>query len=275
MELQTLNSADVLRVHDLLVKDFSTTDNPIAPPGVRSQAIFESAIGRQNTGIGGVLKYADPVLNAATLLFGLCCNHPFHNGNKRTALVATLAHLERNKLVVKGVSDKELEKIILAIATHTTCTLLEPKIAEQWSDLCEADREVGAIGYILRGLVSQVKRGERPITYKRLEEILKSKGYGFENLNARHVDLVRYEARRNFWGTKVLGYKTDSPQVIGSIQFQGRNEVVGKDTIKKVRRLCGLREEDGCDSNSFYDDEAIIDGFINKYRNILRRLANK
>jgi len=150
MELQTLSTTDVLRVHELLVKDFSVTDNPIAPPGVRSDAIFESAVNRQHTSIGGTLKYDEPVLNAATLLFGLCCNHPFHNGNKRTALVSMLAHLERNKLVVKGISDKDLEKIILAVATHETYDLLDGKVQSKLAGFSDSDREVESIAYILR-----------------------------------------------------------------------------------------------------------------------------
>jgi death-on-curing protein len=43
--------------------------------------------------------------------------------------------------------------------------------------------------------------------------------------------------------------------------------------IKALRRLCGLTEADGVDSSAFYDDEAIVDSFVNRYRTVLRRLA--
>jgi len=76
------------------VADFAGTGDPIAPPGVRSMTLLESAVSRQHTALGGRLKYADPVSSAATLLYGICSDHPFHNGNKRTALVAMLVHLD-------------------------------------------------------------------------------------------------------------------------------------------------------------------------------------
>ena len=46
--------------------------------------LLESAIARQDAGFAGQLKYPTAVVNAATLGYGLCLNHPFHNGNKRT-----------------------------------------------------------------------------------------------------------------------------------------------------------------------------------------------
>ena len=31
--------------------------------------------------------------------FGICCDHPFHNGNTRTALVTMLVHLDNNQQI--------------------------------------------------------------------------------------------------------------------------------------------------------------------------------
>ena len=97
MELQTLTTADLTTIHERLVEDFASTRDPISPPGVRSIALLEPAVGRQHTGLGETLKYPRPIENAATLAYGICCHHAFHNGNKRTALVAMLVHLDRNK----------------------------------------------------------------------------------------------------------------------------------------------------------------------------------
>src|SRR6185312_3303683 len=54
-------------------------------PGVRDEGLLDSALARpQNSAV-----YADPDLAglAASYAFGLTRNHPFADGNKRTALV--------------------------------------------------------------------------------------------------------------------------------------------------------------------------------------------
>jgi hypothetical protein len=56
MELKTLTAAEVLEVHNALVKDFSSSSDPISPPGMRSMDLLESAVARQHTGIGDVLN---------------------------------------------------------------------------------------------------------------------------------------------------------------------------------------------------------------------------
>jgi prophage maintenance system killer protein len=104
--LATLTAEDVLTIHEYLINDFAATSDPISPPGVRSVALLESAVGRQHTGTGSTLKYPDPIDNAATLLYGVCLDHPFHNGNKRTALVAMLVHLDKNHLCLFNTSQK-------------------------------------------------------------------------------------------------------------------------------------------------------------------------
>jgi death-on-curing protein len=81
MDLQTLTAEDVITIHERLVEDFAGSKDPIAPAGVRSMALLESAVGRQHTGLGETLKYPRAIDNAATLTYGVCCDHAFHNGN--------------------------------------------------------------------------------------------------------------------------------------------------------------------------------------------------
>jgi hypothetical protein len=45
--------------------------------------------------------------------------------------------------------------------------------------------------------------------------------------------------------------------------------------IKHVRQICQLREEDGVDSDAFYDSTALIDSFVNTYRRTLNKLARR
>ena len=54
---------------------------------------LSSAVARQHLGFRGVSKYTTEAEVAATLFYGLCMNHCFENGNKRTALVSMLVFL--------------------------------------------------------------------------------------------------------------------------------------------------------------------------------------
>ncbi len=95
-KIETLNIEEVIDIHESLVKDAANSDDPISPPGIKNRGLLESAVGRQHFGYGGQMKYNTPLSNAASLCYGVCSNHPLHNGNKRTALVALLCHLDKN-----------------------------------------------------------------------------------------------------------------------------------------------------------------------------------
>jgi len=83
--------------HFGVVKMFETEEDPVSPAGVKSQDMLESACMRPHTGAGDHEKYKTMFSKAAALFHSLTKNHPFHNGNKRTAVVALLTVLHRNK----------------------------------------------------------------------------------------------------------------------------------------------------------------------------------
>ena len=103
---------DVLRAHYLLCDFFLKEGEAIAAPGPRDMTLFLSAIDRQSVGFGGDLKWKDVYHVAATLFFGIIKNHPFHDGNKRTALLAALHQLELNGRTVAS-KKKEFETSLL------------------------------------------------------------------------------------------------------------------------------------------------------------------
>lgn len=47
-----LSVEDVIRIHEVLAADLARTHNPISPPAMSSLALLESAVGRQQTGVG-------------------------------------------------------------------------------------------------------------------------------------------------------------------------------------------------------------------------------
>ncbi len=58
--------------------------------------MLESAVAAPQATYGGAPLLKDVVEVAAAYLFYLCSNHPFVDGNKRTALAACLVFLEAN-----------------------------------------------------------------------------------------------------------------------------------------------------------------------------------
>jgi death-on-curing protein len=69
--------------------------------GVREMALLESAVAAPQAGFGGQSVYADVIEIAAAYLFYLCRNHPFVDGNKRTALGACIVFLRLNGIEPK------------------------------------------------------------------------------------------------------------------------------------------------------------------------------
>jgi len=67
--------------------------------GLRDRALLESAVAAPQASVGGVPMIGDPVGIAAAHLFYLCRNHPFVDGNKRTALATCLVFLQANGML--------------------------------------------------------------------------------------------------------------------------------------------------------------------------------
>jgi len=64
--------------------------------GVRDVGMLLSALGRPQATFDGKELYADIMLKAAALMDSLVRNHPFVDGNKRTAITASALFLRLN-----------------------------------------------------------------------------------------------------------------------------------------------------------------------------------
>ena len=80
---------EAVALHFEIMFEFGETRIGIAEPN-----LIESALARPKH--AAVYEDADIIRQAATLLFGLIKNHPWHGGNKRTATVLTDSFLYRN-----------------------------------------------------------------------------------------------------------------------------------------------------------------------------------
>ena len=278
---ETLTSEEVLAIHHRLVEHFKDDGNPINPPGPRSEHLLDSAVSRQHTSSGGVLKYTEPRANAATLLYGICMNHPFHNGNKRTAFVSALIHLERNGYIPERVSHGEFYNMLLALCDHRlTSSSSTPKGGRNLNqvpgpeDRRAPEDEVRIVTEWLRQRTRREDKSEHPLVFRKLRQILVHRGFCFENPKDNFIDLYHKEVIEK---QRLLGFRkperTRRRTKIMQIAYGGEGDLVQVNTIKKIRRQCRLSSEDGVDSRAFYDDEATLDSILNEYRFLLKRLA--
>lgn len=106
----------VEEIHLSLAKLFAAENDPVSPVGVKSQQLLESACERPNTGSGDHYKYKTLEAKLAALFHSLTKNHPFHNGNKRTAVVSVLTALHRNDRRLKSeVTDDDIYEFVVSV----------------------------------------------------------------------------------------------------------------------------------------------------------------
>ena len=84
--------------------------------GIRSLDLLMSAISRPLASFGGLDLYPDIFSKAAAILHSLVLNHPFVDGNKRTAVVTTARFLYINGFLLK-MSKKDLILSALKVAS--------------------------------------------------------------------------------------------------------------------------------------------------------------
>ncbi|MEL6317144.1 MAG: type II toxin-antitoxin system death-on-curing family toxin [Pseudomonadota bacterium] len=95
------------------------------PTGVRSPSLLESALARPRN--AAAYASADVVAAAAAYAYGLASNHPFADGNKRTAWTVCETFLNLNGVDVAA-SDAEVVTLVVALAAGEVS---EPEL-ERW-----------------------------------------------------------------------------------------------------------------------------------------------
>lgn len=260
-ELRLLEPHEVLLIHQELEEDFVAADDPISPPGVKSMHLLESAVDRQNAGYGGERKYTSVASTAAALLHSIVQNHPFHNGNKRTALVAMLVLLDLNGMVLESNQDA-LFRWMLNVAGHK---LLKPGLLYD----NRSDRETFAISEWIHRNSRAVRRSERIVTWIGLQRILKDFECEIRQTRGERMEIIRHVEvkRRGLFG----GRRTEILRSTFLNTSDGRD--VPRRHLKRIREELRLDERNGVDSEAFYGKNRGADDFIVEYSKLLRRLA--
>jgi death-on-curing protein len=104
-----LSIETVREIHAEVIKQFGGLS------GVRDEDLLASAVLTPQSSFGGKSPYADIVEIAAAYLFYVCKNHPFLDGNKRSAMMAAIVLLRLNG--IEPLPDSaEWEKLMLDVA---------------------------------------------------------------------------------------------------------------------------------------------------------------
>lgn len=98
-----LITPQVLFIHDQMVKRFGGS------LGIRDIGLVESAVARPMSTFGGEYLYQTIFDKAAALLQSLLKNHPFVDGNKRTALTSAGLFLKKNCYKLVNQHQEEVE----------------------------------------------------------------------------------------------------------------------------------------------------------------------
>lgn len=246
-ELQRLSEEEVLTIRRQMgLMNIATQDafgqvEPLAP-GKLSSAVF-----RQFTSGGGVFKYDTIQAIGATLFYGIAMSHSFENGNKRTALVSLLVFLDKNKSLLVNTSEDDLYEFARQVAAH------ELELAD--GVLRNSETEVNAIGNWLKERIRPKVLGDTAMEFRDLKNLLAEQGCDFTSPDNNYIKIYRDK-----WMVKTGYPKANFTVAVGE--------------VKRIRRSLHLDEIHGVDSAGFYNLEDTVSGFVNQYRNLMRRLAD-
>ena len=93
-------------IHKILIDNFGGSQ------GIRDLGSLESALARPFQSFGNEELYPSPILKAAALLESILINHPFIDGNKRTAYTLVRLFLNSNSLDFSASQDEKYDFII-------------------------------------------------------------------------------------------------------------------------------------------------------------------
>ena len=107
--MNTITVKQILVLHEFLIRKHHGAS------GIRDIGLLKSAIGRPFATFSGEDLYPEIYLKAGALIQSIVKNHPFVDGNKRTAFVSTMVLLKINNIHI-GALQKDVVKFMLDVA---------------------------------------------------------------------------------------------------------------------------------------------------------------
>lgn len=107
--IKFLDKSVILKFHEDQIQMYGGTK------GIRSEELLESALAQPEASFGAEYVHENIFEMAAVYGFHICQNHPFFDGNKRTALIAIYTFLFANGFRLSA-DKRSLYATILALA---------------------------------------------------------------------------------------------------------------------------------------------------------------
>ena len=243
-EPSTIDAGETLYAHFLIAQYFADEGRGLGGIGPRDDGhLLHSALSRQFVEFGGIRKWSDDLQIAATTLFGLIKNHPFHDGNKRTALLSVLCLLRKQGRTASANKSK-FDDFVVAIAE---------------SGGRNDDNDIEKIARDLRRMTRKLSNTRHTITYRQLNRLLQD--FGFELRDAR--------------GNRIGVVRIKDGQEIYRVGFPGLSKQVAQGDLKAVRDACGLTTAEGFDSEVFFGGAETAQNLLREYALPLNKLADR
>lgn len=103
-----IDIVEVEKIHDILIEKFGGVK------GIRDKGLLESSINRPFQTFDGQELYPHPIDKAAAIFESIIANHPFIDGNKRTAYVLMRLTLKNYSIDIHSEQNDKYEFVIKA-----------------------------------------------------------------------------------------------------------------------------------------------------------------
>jgi death-on-curing protein len=258
---------EVLRAHYLIADYFSAEEEGIVY-GLKSETLLGSALGRQFTGFGSSDKWKSPIEICGTLFFGLIKNHAFHDGNKRTAFLVLIYHLQKYNLQFRDRYDKErIETLAVNIAANELDNNYDR--FERFKE--GEDAEVRFVIDYLERNTRRLNKSFYEVTFADFNQLLLRFDVQLKNPHGGFIDVCQLKVPKSF-----LGFQSKRKWCkILQIGFTGWKRKVGMKALKETLKAANLTTTHGIDAEVFFKGAEPLSVLIDKYNNPLRRLKDK
>lgn len=236
-----LTCDDVLDAHYLICDHFYRLGEGIAGFGPKDTNMLSSAVARQLTSAGGAFVYNDIWDIAASLLFGLINDHPFHDGNKRTAFLSSVFFMLENNFT-PSVDILQVEDFTVDVAEFNSKNGRHMEVSEIAPRFKSMFRRVdNRIAYL--------------VTFNELKGLLSAHGCSMRDPRHNRINIYRSKRR------------------VAQVGFPDWSKEVSRNAISTIRKSTGLIPENGVDAQVFFNGADPLKELIGQYEEPLKRLA--
>ena len=236
--------------------------------GLKSETLLGSALGRQITGYGGVDKYPNPIEICGTLFYGLVKNHAFHDGNKRTAFLTLIFHLQKHNLQFIDKNKKEkIETLAVKVAANELDGTYER--FQKFKD--NEDAEVKFVIDYLERNTRRLNKKFYSVTFADFNHLLGRFKVQLMNPHGGFIDVCQFKVPKSFLGLRTKEKWCKMLQ----IGFTGWKRKVGMKALKETLKAVNLTAAYGIDSEVFFNGAEPLSVLIDEYSDPLRRLKDK